>query len=197
MRLRPVLVGILFVFSRESLNAAERQIQLFIAVSFNGNTTFALVEYAAKRPSVFYGARALLLGEVVGVEADFGDAPGYFQPGDPNLPGGPVVLHSRVTTVTGNIIVAVPRRLTEYTLRPFFVGGAGFMRARAADFFGALPVSDTLPAIDVGAGVSGFLTNQIGLSWDVRHFRSVGGGDPNFGQQLSFWRAGMALAIRF
>jgi hypothetical protein len=198
MRLRPVLVGILFVVSRASVNAAERQIQLFIAVSFNGNTTLTLVEYAARRPHVFYGARALLLGEIVGVEADFGDAPGYFQPGDPSLlPGGEVVLHSRVTTLTGNIVVAVPRRLTEYTLRPFFVGGAGLMRARAEDFFGALPVSDTLPAIDVGAGVSGFITNEIGLSWDVRHFRSLGGGDPTFGQQLSFWRAGMALAIRF
>jgi hypothetical protein len=202
MRLRPVLVGILIVVSRTPVNAAERQLQLFIAVSFNGNTTFALLEYAARRPSVFYGGRALMLGEILGVEADFGDAPGYFQPGDPNLePGGPVVLHSRVTTVTGNVMVSVPRRLTEYTLRPFFVGGAGLMRVRAADFFGALPVSNTQPAIDIGAGVSGFITRQIGLSWDLRHFRTLGGGDetggPNFGQQLSFWRAGMALAVRF
>ena len=201
MRLRPVLVGILLVVSRASVNAAERQVQLFIAVSFNGNTTFALVDYSARRPSIFYGGRARLLGEIVGVEADFGDAPGYFQPGDPNLPGGPIVLHSRVTTLTGNIIVAVPRRLTEYTLRPFFVGGAGLMRARAVDIFGALPVADTLPAIDVGGGVSGFLTEQIGLAWDLRHFRSLGGNEQssetNFGQQLSFWRASMALAIRF
>jgi hypothetical protein len=201
MRLRPVLVGILFVVSRASVNAAERQIQLFIAVSFGGDTTFTLVEYSARRPSVFYGGRGLLLGEILGIEADFGDAPGYFQPGDPNLPGGPVVLHSRVTTLTGNIVLAVPRRLTEYTLRPFFVGGAGVMRARAEDIFGVLPVSDTLPVIDVGGGVSGFITEQIGLSWDLRYFRNLGGNDQNtetnFGRQLSFWRAGMALAYRF
>jgi hypothetical protein len=200
MRLRPVLVGILIVVSRTPVNAAERQVQLFIAVSFHGSTTFTLVEYAAKRPSVFYGGRALLLGEILGVEVDFGDAPSYFQPGDPNLPGGQVVLHSRLTTVTGNIIVAVPRRLTEYTLRPFFVAGSGLMRARAADFFGALPVADTQPAIDIGAGVSGFITSQIGVSWDLRHFRTLGGdetGGTNFGHQVSFWRAGMALAVRF
>ena len=201
MRLRPVLVGILFVVSRASVHAAERQIQLFIAVSFKGNTTFTLVQYAAGRPSVFYGARGLLLGEIVGVEADFGDAPSFFQPGDPALPGGQVVLHSRVTTLTGNVVVALPRRMTEYTLRPFFVGGGGLMRARAEDIFGVLTFSDTRPAIDVGGGVSGFITSQVGLSWDLRYFRSLSGtdqnGGTNFGQQLSFWRVGMALAVRF
>jgi hypothetical protein len=195
MRLRPVLVGILFVVSRASAYGADKQIQPFIAVSLGARTTFALLDTAVQKPNVVFGARAVVLGEIVGVEADVGHAPGFFQSAN-NL-----VLHSRVTTLSGNIVIAVPRRLTEYTLRPFFVGGGGIMRARAEDFFGALPVSDTLPAIDLGGGVTGFITDKVGVAWDVRYFRSVGGNDQDrgasFGKQLSFWRAGMALAFRF
>jgi hypothetical protein len=195
MRLRPVLVGILLAVSRASAHAADRQIQPFIAVSLGARTTFALLDTAVQKPNVVFGARALVLGEIIGVEADVGHAPGFFQSAN-NL-----VLHSRVTTVSGNIVVAMPRRLTEYTLRPFFVGGGGVMVARAEDFLGILPVSDTLPAIDVGGGVSGFVTARVGVAWDLRYFRSVAGNDQSgespFGQRLSFWRASMALALRY
>ena len=195
MRLQPVLVGLLLVVVRARVaQGAERQIQPFIAVSLGARTTFALLDTAVQKPNVVFGARALVMGEIVGVEADVGHAPGFFQSGD-NL-----ILHSRVTTLTGNVVIAVPRHLTEYTLRPFFVGGGGVMIARAEDFLGVLPVADTLPAIDLGAGVSGFITNKVGVVWDLRYFRSVAGtdqGEASFGQRLSFWRASMALALRY
>src|SRR5204862_390962 len=63
-----------------------------------------------------------------------------------------------------------------------------------------VPAADTLPAIDLGAGVSGFITNKVGVVWDLRYFRSIAGtnqGDASFGQRLSFWRASMALALRY
>ena len=56
--------------------------------------------------------------------------------------------------------------------------------------------------MDVGGGVNGFLSERVGLSWEARYFRSVGGKplrgfsvDPG-PEQLSFWRASMALVIR-
>jgi hypothetical protein len=53
----------------------------------------------------------------------------------------------------------------------------------------------------MGVGVTGFLTDRFGVSWDVRYFRSVGGGQSGAAtlgpEQLSFWRANMALAIRY
>jgi len=65
-----------------------------------------------------------------------------------------------------------------------------------------LNVSTSLPAIDVGGGATGFLTERVGLSWDIRYFRTVSGKAEGNGlsvgaEQLSFWRASMALAIRF
>ena len=52
----------------------------------------------------------------------------------------------------------------------------------------------------IGGGATGFLTDRIGLNWDVRYFRSVGGKEGtglSFGkEQISFWRASMGVAIR-
>jgi hypothetical protein len=57
-----------------------------------------------------------------------------------------------------------------------------------------------MAAIDVGGGVTGFVSERIGVTWDLRHFGSVGGkleGVSIGTEQLSFWRANMALVIRF
>jgi hypothetical protein len=190
--------------------SAEWQIKPFFGVSFGGGTTLIDVENAAGSPTRVFGVTGQLLGEVFGVEGDFGHTPGFFQSGGDS--GGqsvgcqasntPCVLHSAVTTLTGNLVIAMPRRLTTYTLRPYFVGGGGLMHARSEPAFGVpVGVSSTLPAMDVGGGLAGFLSKRIGLGWDVRYFRSLGTGtEPfqSFGpEQLSFWRANMAIAIRY
>jgi hypothetical protein len=176
---------------------AEWQLKPFLGVTFGGGTTLVDLEEAVGSPNVAVGISAMLIGDTLGVEADLGYAPGFFQTGDQHL-----VVSSVATTVTGNVVVAMPRHLTQYTLRPYFVGGGGLIHASSEDFFGALPHTSTLPAIDVGGGVTGFLTNRFGVSWDVRYFRSFAGKDAGLGisigpEELSFWRANMALAILF
>jgi hypothetical protein len=63
-----------------------------------------------------------------------------------------------------------------------------------------LDVRTSLGVLDFGGGATGFLTDRIGLNWDVRYFRSVGGEEGtglSFGkEQISFWRATMGVAIR-
>jgi hypothetical protein len=177
--------------------AAEWQLRPFLGLTFGGSTTLLDLDQGVGDPNVAFGASALLLGELVGVEADFGRAPGFFQSGQQNL-----VLQSSATTLTGNIVVALPRRMAEYSLRPYFVGGGGLMRATIDDAFNVLPVARTLAAIDLGGGVTGFVTERIGVSWEIRRFRSIGGNAESQGlsiggEQLSFWRANMALAIRY
>jgi hypothetical protein len=75
------------------------------------------------------------------------------------------------------------------------------MRVRIDDR-GDLPAESTLTTLDMGGGVTGFLTDRIGVSWDVRRFWTVAGKDQGQGlsfgpEQLSFWRASMALAFRY
>jgi hypothetical protein len=69
-------------------------------------------------------------------------------------------------------------------------------------FIGAVAVNRTLPAMNIGGGVTGFLTPRIGLNWDVRRFSTLRGEGETVGnslanEQLSFWRATMAVAVRY
>jgi hypothetical protein len=176
--------------------SAEWQIRPFLGVSFGVGTTLVDLDHAAGTPNVVVGVNGALLGNVIGVDVDFGRAPGFFQTGEQGL-----VQRSSVTTLIGNVVVAPPRHLTEYTLGPYFVFGAGLMRARSEDFGKVLSVANNLPAMDVGGGANGFLSNRVGLNWDVRYFWSVGGKELrglSFGPvELSFWRASMGLVIRY
>ena len=175
---------------------AEWQIKPFLGRTFGAGTTFVDLEHAAGRPNAIVGISGGLLGEVLGIEADFGHAPGFFQSGSQSK-----VVHSSATTLTGNIVFAVPRRLTEYTLRPYLVGGAGLMYVHIVPGGGVLGVATSLPAIDLGGGATGFLSDRVGVNWDVRHFRRTGKGEErglSIGpEDLSFWRASIALAIRY
>jgi hypothetical protein len=176
--------------------AAEWQFKPFVGAALAGATTFVDLEHAAGNVHSTAGVTALLLGNVFGVEGDVAAVPGFFES------ESRLVVKSRVTTLTGNLVVALPRQIAQYSLRPYFVVGGGLIHAHSEDFFGAVSIGSTLPATDVGAGVTGFLTNRFGVNWDVRYFRSVGNRDePNgisFGpERLSFWRASMGLAIRY
>ena len=193
--MRIAVLALTLLLFRPAPARAEWQLRPFLGVTFGGRTTFFAVEQAAGDPNLVIGFNSVLLGELFGIDADVGYAPGFFQSGDQHL-----FTRSSVTTLTGNVVIALPRRLTEFTLRPYFVGGAGVVQARINDPSKVLSVSSTLPAVDLGGGVTGFLSDRIGVSWDVRHFRSFGGKARNlsFGrEQLSFWRANMALVFRY
>jgi hypothetical protein len=191
------LLTVALVLLSPSAAFAEWQFMPFLGVTFGGGTTLVDLEGAVGSPTVAVGVTVRSIGDTLGFEADLGYAPGFFQTGDPHL-----VVRSSATTLMGNVVVAMPRRLTQYTLRPYFVGGGGLMHAHSEDFFGAVTVGSTLLAMDVGGGVTGFLTKRFGLNWDVRYFHSLRGTDAGSGvsfgaEELSFWRASMALAIRY
>jgi hypothetical protein len=142
------------------------------------------------------GIGFVYLGEVFGLEADASFAPGFFEKGDQRT-----VVRSSVGTLSGSVIVALPRRIAQYSLRPYLVGGFGWMRASTGDASFVFPLHTNMGAINVGGGVTGFLTQRFGVGWDLRYFRGVTGGPADtalaFGRpQLSFWRASMSVVMR-
>lgn len=187
-----LMAGLLLIAARA--NAEDRQLRPFIGATFGGDTTF--VELNRGKAKLAVGGSAVFLGEVFGAEVDVADVPGFFESAD-----NPLVIGSRVTTLTGNVVVAVPRRLTEYGLRPYVVGGAGLLRVRTTTSLNVFDVSRLFPALDVGFGVVGFVTNRMGVCWEIRRFQTVDrntGNGVSFGpEQISFWRATMAVAIRY
>jgi hypothetical protein len=191
-----VLAGVLLLLCVRA-DAADRQIRPFLGATFGGGTTFVDPEAAIGKPNVAIGASAVFLSEVFGAEVEVADAPGFFESGDKHL-----VLRSHVTTLSGNVIVAAPRRLTEYWLRPYFVGGGGLMHISRTTSLNVSDVAKVIPTIDAGVGVVAFLTSRMGVSWEIRRFQTVAGRTEDTGlsfggESLSFWRATMAAVIRY
>jgi hypothetical protein len=188
--------------------AAEWQVRPFIGFTFGGATTFVDPEKAIETQNAVIGVSGGWLGEIFGFEGDFGRAPGFFQAGEtPSISAvaelsDPHVLTSAVTTLTGNVVIALPARLAGYGLRPYFSGGAGLMHIDTVGQLQILDVHRTLPTLSLGGGVTGFLTNRVGLNWDVRRLSTLRGEGETIGnslgrERLSFWRATMAVALRY
>src|SRR5262245_17700847 len=119
-RVGPIALGLLLLGGPAA--AAEKQIRPFVGVSFGGSTTFILGTAIADKHAVL-GMSAAWIGDLVGVEGDVGWVPGVFEPQPKQL-----VLGSGVTTVMGNVVITLPRKWTEYTLRPYVAAGAGLMK---------------------------------------------------------------------
>ncbi len=176
----------------------DRQMRAFIGATFAGDSTFVDLtkENAPSHAHATVGVQAAWLGDIVGVDVDFAHTPGFFTGGQANL-----VVSSSVTTLTGGLVIATPRRFSEYALRLYFVGGGGIMLVRE-NSPPVFDISEGVPAVDLGVGALGFLTNKVGLSWELRRFQRVGGPPPLKGntvapEHLSFWRAHMAVVIRY
>jgi len=178
---------------------AELQVKPFGGITFGGSTTFVDLDGVAGKAKVNLGVSGVWLGNVVGVEGDVATTSGFFS-GDPNKLQT-LTLRSHVATVTGNVVVAMPKRIAQYGLRPYGVAGLGMMHVGFDDKLSALPFSNWLSAWDVGGGATGFLNDMVGLNWDVRMFRTLQAEKAVSGvsyapERLSFWRATMGISIR-
>lgn len=176
---------------------ADWLITPFLGTSFASETTFLVFEEGAGR-KLTLGASVMLLSDgIFGLEAEVAHIPRFFEGNDPLG----LVLTSRVTTLNGNVIVAAPLALTRESLRPYVVGGLGLMQARSNHVAGLFPVDQDLLGLSLGAGAIGFVTEQTGLRFDLRHFKAVTGAGGPFAREgvsrLSFWRATAGVTIRY
>ncbi len=177
--------------------AADWLLVPFVGGSFAPETTFVIPEEGSGRKLTLGGSVAFLSDGFLGLEADFGHTPGFFQGDDPLG----LVLSSRVTTLSGSVILAVPLSITRESLRPYVVGGVGLLQARSRHVGGAIPVEEDLLAVNVGAGAIGMVTFQTGLRFDFRYIKAASGADGPFPRpglsSLSFWRGTAGVVIRY
>jgi opacity protein-like surface antigen len=135
---------------------------------------------------------------MAGFELDFGYSPNFFSvspdDNDFDLTGD-----GNVTTLMANLIVGAPAG----GVRPYASGGVGLIKSRVRDagtFFGRIDNNDF--GFNVGAGITGFMTDNLGVRGDVRYFRSLRDNEPDdeFDVALSefrFWRGTVGVTFRF
>lgn len=177
-------------------NSSDLLIVPFIAASVGGHTNLVDLEQAAGRAKTTFGGSVAWLDDgLFGVEADVNLAPHFFEKNTRGL-----IAHSNVTTLTGNVIVAVPRWITQESLRPYLVAGVGLLHAHLEDRGKVFNTTSNLLGLDVGGGVIGLVSPRAGARFELRHVKNISKDDTavTFGStRLSFWRLSAGLVLRY
>jgi opacity protein-like surface antigen len=150
-----------------------------------------------------YGASLAWMGAgIAGFELDFGYTPNFFETteGDFDFDYG----DNNLTTVMANLVLAAPIGGTSgIGLRPYASGGVGIVRSRIDNPEQFFDVSSNDWAFNVGAGLTGFFTDNVGIRGDVRYFRSLQDNEPDEDDldlalgSFRFWRGSVGVTFRF
>lgn len=209
-RLRVLTLAAALFFLFPAIARAEWQFTPFLGYTFNGSTTlldFGRIanQTANDEPHVDFGGSVRLLGPgPIGVEGYYLHTPGFFDAKqfDINLPR---ILDSRTYAVMGNMVLTTPRAWNRYGLRPAISGGIGLIHAAARDERNVFPFTLNLWGMNVGGGAVGFLSDRVGLRFDLRYFRNIKGialedleVPVTFGEplRLSYWSATVGIVIK-
>jgi len=157
----------------------------YLGAAFGGDTPSQQITYG--------GSAAFLGAGVFGFEFDAGITPDFF--GNHSLSIG----DSNVTTVMGNLMLAIP--LGEPGVRPYVSGGAGLIRTHATSVENVFELNDNSFGVNVGGGIIGFVSPHVGIRGDVRYFRNLHDSSPGNNIDLDlggfdFWRATAGVTFR-
>jgi hypothetical protein len=195
---RVTVVGLLLVALSPSAADADWNFAPFIGGTFAGSTAVHDPEQGASSVHLLIGGSAGWWSEsIIGLEGDFSYAPRFFE--TDNL----VVSSSNVITLGGNVVVAMPVSVTRESLRPYLVGGLGWMHFSLSEAVNVLPelfgARNSL-ALNLGGGAVGFINPRTGFRFEVRQFRSLEHGESSVTAErqslLSFWRVTVGVVIR-
>jgi len=191
-------LGVLLVTLSPAIASADWLYAPFVGTTFAGSTSVPDLEQGASSAQLMIGGSAGWWSSgIFGVEGDFGYAPRFFE--TDNI----VFSNSNAITLGGNVVIATPVSVTRESLRPYVVGGLGWMHFsidEGADVFPELFGARNSLALHLGGGAVGFVSPRTGLRFEVRQFRSLERDqDPLTGEtksRLSFWRATVGVVLR-
>jgi opacity protein-like surface antigen len=214
MSLKKILITVVVAAAASALSprtaSADWTLTPFVGWNFGGSADVSgnggVSTVNRFEHKVNYGVSAAAMGKgIIGGEIDFGYSPNFFA--NTANPGFQFASSNNVTTLTGNLIVGIPAGGHGAQIRPYALGGVGLIRQRVGGIDGAGNIFDVNSkndfGFDVGAGVMGFFTQNVGLRGDVRYFRSFQGSsnpDSATGLALSgfhFWRGSVGVAFKF
>jgi hypothetical protein len=172
--IRSLALGILVTVLLPARAAAEWQLAPFVGFNFLGETNLNLTELP-KRHWLWGGTARLVGAGPIGVESVFVYVPGAFESftfdADPFLfnIGEPseTITQSHAYALMGNIVLTTPRSWNEYGLRPYVSGGMGLLHVYHNEQ--TFPARANLAGYNAGGGAVGFLSERVGLRFDLRY----------------------------
>jgi hypothetical protein len=203
---RVLLLAGLLVFATPTPSAAEWQFAPFVGYTFKGSTTLVDNESAVGKKHWHFGGAATWIGDSpFGVEALFSRTPGFFQNADVPCSINTCITNSRSYTLMGNAVLSTPRRWNQYGLRPYVSGGFGLLHASQRDAQNILPIQLNLLGMNVGGGAVGFVSDRVGLRFDLRYFKKIHGPDEaeldppvSIGPiQLRYWTTSIGVVFKY
>ena len=161
-------------------------------------TPFAGATFGADAPATKLntGVSLAFLGDVAGLELDFGYTPDFF---NQNADDVGLIGDSNVTTFMANLIVG--HQDEDSPVRPYFVAGLGLVRTHVdlGDLFDDVSTNDF--GVTLGGGVTGMFSDNVGLRGDIRYIRSLEDPDPDGDLDVAvgnfdFWRATVGVVFQ-
>jgi hypothetical protein len=208
------LCGVCLVLAPAAARAGEWHFTPSFGVTFAGSTTLNDLQLGTGKRHLNFGGMVSRFGDgIIGVEGIFVYTRHFFEfdgARDPEAPPPVALAKSYTMSLTGNLVLTVPKRWTEYFLRPYVSGGFGMLRAVSIDKPQSttgqetlLPVTATMPGFTVGGGAIGFFSQGTGVRFDVRYHgggrrdfdpKQLNGTSPNL--RLHYMTAEIGLVIR-
>jgi opacity protein-like surface antigen len=145
-----------------------------------------------------YGVSLTSMGGPIGFEVDFGYSPNFFETSTATVDSFQFTNKSNVTTLTGNLVIGAHAG----AVRPYAVAGVGLIRTNVQDVAEVFSVSTKNDfGLDIGGGVMGFFSDNVGLRGDVRYFRGFQGSSDNVAglglSDFKFWRGSLGVSFKF
>lgn len=196
-RVLPLIVLLVLAAPRPA--RADFFITPFAGMKFGGSTTIVDLELAAGTKKFVLGATAMKIdNRIVGFDASFGNIAGYFDNDAVAVIKPLVKTGNYVNDLTGSVLLTLPPGATGGGLRPYAVIGGGLIHASAEDIIEVFKVRRTVPALTLGAGAIGMLTNNVGVRFDMRYLRSLTSDAPvgGVGRSIAYSRFTIGLMLR-
>ena len=177
---RILVLSALLTLSWPSIARAEWQFTPFIGYTFKGSTTILDFDFdedqvATDDTRVNFGGAIRLIGAwPIGLEAYYVHTPGFFDAETFSI-DLPRIVESRTYALMGNVVLTTPLSWNRYGLRPSLSGGIGLMHASARDQNGIIPYQLNLLGMNIGGGAVGFLSDHVGVRFDLRYFKNIKG----------------------
>ena len=195
---RAAVLAVLILGAWPASALAEWVVTPFVGLNFESSTNLVDLASGTTRSHATIGGSAGWLGDgLLGIEANVAHTPHFFEG-----PTGGLFVDSSLTSVTGDVIIAVPRSIVRESLRPYIVGGVGVMHVVGMDVLDLLSFDANLTGLSLGGGAIGGLSDRTALRFELRYLKNITQRDelPTIDSdsfRLSAWRATVGVTFGY